>query len=1133
MLIKDPRVEIVDFGVKRNGTVRVLLFQLETSQSDWEEIGRLYQLKETFPIDHLIKKVLKEAVEYDVNLVQFPELSIPEKSLKGIQRWSKANPRCVVLAGTHYYSSRGQTSSRCPIVFRGEIYYTDKVCPAPVEKGLSPLQKGIVEGERVKIFRNSPIGDFAVLVCADNLGNEVKQLFQEHNLDFWLVPACQGKSHWHLKRAEIDVETSDGRYIVYTNNLMKGFFDGHSSVFGSVHRKVLESFRKEGLRTGDYEREIVSILGENNYLVLQADIDHKRPYDERYPRDYDNVSLLKVGAIKVDLHRHGEANGGMVKKTLKEQQTIDAKKVLGDYHQMVMENGLKSKLVLPVKADDLIFKRYSRLFSELLDEDALDAVLRNRPKTELFEGLEELISGSSIERPLLVEGVAGCGKTAFLSIVYLKLYLTYQVKPKSKSPYPIFISLHHYIKKRYKKARSRYSTLAKKELHADVDQVFSLIKSGVLSNVVIIVDGADEHTYNKLELDDYLASLVEGLSTQAKVVGLRKYGAGHNGSPKKDRKSPLIKPPVLEIRLRAKPTTDKALSELLAVFSEIESKQSKFSQKEIVTTFSQWINQYEIDEVDYFTLSLLAHALNNEFEFGEVRSTSELYKQHMLSRGVNLENACDLAFLFFHRPDLVKQVEKNTKEWWEIHRHESIRYFLVALHIFRNLIDDRDGNPKVFEYVYPYEVNAFLKELINVDPNTQNRVVESIQRLLDRVNITGKTHLSYLLGRVTNKHPKGVANEVLRGLKDNLIKEHKNVVTNDSEEVLSPIERKRLLYLRTIYISLTYLGERDASIEYIRSLLRNKYSNNLNRGFHLEYYQDIAFDPTSPESLENEDNLASFSKTFNRLSQKILSACDTRMFYSMFQIELFTVCSLVQHRHACGKLENEMRTRTLNLIERSLNANTDLRDELYLFIVYLKKNLEFGKSYNPAQITREVYQLKDELRVGWVERAVKAPESVAAHIYGAFILGKLHLPSALKGEPDYDKQTVLDMILIHDIGEAWVGDHSKKTKTDEIKRKEELAVRFLSLAGTYDGMADVSEIFNQFWKFTHDKDDINARIAKDLDKLDNLVQLYIYYSRKDLTSEDEFEEFRDDLVRSIKTDIGKAIMNKVEDLFAR
>lgn len=75
-----------------------------------------------------------------------------------------------------------------------------------------------------------------------------------------------------------------------------------------------------------------------------------------------------------------------------------------------------------------------------------------------------------------------------------------------------------------------------------------------------------------------------------------------------------------------------------------------------------------------------------------------------------------------------------------------------------------------------------------------------------------------------------------------------------------------------------------------------------------------------------------------------------------------------------------------------------------------------GVPADPLDALVTALALKDERRTGWQLRGVTDPEPVAAHSWGVSLLALLFTPS------DVDRDRVLRMAVVHDLGEAVVGD---------------------------------------------------------------------------------------------------------------
>lgn len=162
-----------------------------------------------------------------------------------------------------------------------------------------------------------------------------------------------------------------------------------------------------------------------------------------------------------------------------------------------------------------------------------------------------------------------------------------------------------------------------------------------------------------------------------------------------------------------------------------------------------------------------------------------------------------------------------------------------------------------------------------------------------------------------------------------------------------------------------------------------------------------------------------------------------------------------------------------------------------------------------------------------------------AHIASAAILATTFLPERDKilasytdhddqrRYENYDKNEVIRLILMHDIGEYKSGDISKLQRTPADNDNEKNAVECLKIIGSVmnsnqlQHFANPQETICNYWNHfdKNDEDsDINVAIAHDLDALECLLQLHKYADNEKNTISD-FNDFKEDLEKSIKTKI--------------
>ncbi len=152
---------------------------------------------------------------------------------------------------------------------------------------------------------------------------------------------------------------------------------------------------------------------------------------------------------------------------------------------------------------------------------------------------------------------------------------------------------------------------------------------------------------------------------------------------------------------------------------------------------------------------------------------------------------------------------------------------------------------------------------------------------------------------------------------------------------------------------------------------------------------------------------------------------------------------------------------------------------------------------------KEILELKNVLRAGWVKAGIPSPESVAAHSWGMSML-------ALKLAPkELDLARVLSLCIVHDIPEVRVGDLTPHDDTstkaqDELKAMTEMAPEWVGLFEEYE-QGQTPE----------------AKFVKQLDKLDMSLQAEIYQAEFGISLEEFIESARlridDEVLKNLLT----------------
>lgn len=273
--VDDINIEIIDLEHKKD-FFKVMLVQTSWEIDDWEEIDGLSFIINEEKIDVFLNTILSEAVKTSVDCLVFPELSIPPSLLNILKVWSSRND-VLIIAGSHYRKNENSYVNTCPIIFRGKCYFSDKINPSPLE--LSPIgNDSLTGGKFIKIFQNTPIGNFVVLVCADYLCSKLtNSIFDNYYIDTLIVPAFQNDSNFFHTKMELDCRSSErGIYILYSNNKMAGSGDGKSAAFGVMDKSFFKKLI--GYSTdGTQQTKIAEFSNETDYLVLGFNLNEKKP----------------------------------------------------------------------------------------------------------------------------------------------------------------------------------------------------------------------------------------------------------------------------------------------------------------------------------------------------------------------------------------------------------------------------------------------------------------------------------------------------------------------------------------------------------------------------------------------------------------------------------------------------------------------------------------------------------------------------------------------------------------------------------------------------------------------------------------------------------------------------------------
>ncbi|CAI9098634.1 OLC1v1035313C1 [Oldenlandia corymbosa var. corymbosa] len=163
------------------------------------------------------------------------------------------------------------------------------------------------------------------------------------------------------------------------------------------------------------------------------------------------------------------------------------------------------------------------------------------------------------------------------------------------------------------------------------------------------------------------------------------------------------------------------------------------------------------------------------------------------------------------------------------------------------------------------------------------------------------------------------------------------------------------------------------------------------------------------------------------------------------------------------------------------------------------------------------HRLKTTKRTGWVRKEVENPESIADHMYRMGIMA-LVAPDV----PGVSRDKCIKMAIVHDIAEAIVGDITPLDGISNIE-KHRLEREALEHMGKLLGGGPRAKEITDLWNEYEDSTSLEAKIVKDLDKVEMILQALEYENEQGKN----LDEFFQSTAGKFQTDVGKAWASEI------
>ncbi len=159
--------------------------------------------------------------------------------------------------------------------------------------------------------------------------------------------------------------------------------------------------------------------------------------------------------------------------------------------------------------------------------------------------------------------------------------------------------------------------------------------------------------------------------------------------------------------------------------------------------------------------------------------------------------------------------------------------------------------------------------------------------------------------------------------------------------------------------------------------------------------------------------------------------------------------------------------------------------------------------------------LKKISRQGWIDKlSLDTPESVADHSYSMAVISMV-----ISDLGNYNSEKIIKMVLLHDLAESKIGDHTPEQLSKEKKNNLENNA-FNEIIKNLPDL--IKSQYLQIWQEYQENTSLESKLVHQIDKLEMALQANIY--KKDGHSQKKLESF----FKSAKIDITDT---KLKELF--
>lgn len=503
--------------------------------------------------------------------------------------------------------------------------------------------------------------------------------------------------------------------------------------------------------------------------------------------------------------------------------------------------------------------------------------------------------------------------------------------------------------------------------------------------------------------------------------------------------------------------------------------------------------------IDIFLVRMIAKEMLSSYDYSDIRlmdmyeklALSELYGDEEKLKNV----AAELYRYVFSQSYNINTTQYNGALWSLPHKHNTYLEFMIARYFTDQITNyGEEEEYSFFGTVMTAMSNRFVVSFMEDNYGFQEILLNFIKENYESFSIQQKSNAAYWLGRISYKN---LASEAMKILNEEF-ENYKPLVKKNNKNTQENCDNHFLF--RSICTGLLSQEQTNILDEYLCLVVTNDIANAVNRGAVIEYFGDN-YQMAAHDAYYLDTDLSTGEQAIHILNSRIENALSGKS-KKFVEKNLVTMLTLLQAR-----IQNRNQTLKFDIrpyVEKALEYIAVYRTrpqnivsgKLLFYFRSVEDDLKAFLESDEFDIGPMIYSQYRGLRLvkrsQWTERNIEDPESISEHTYSAWLLAMIFLPEENDVE-GYLKREILDMLLVHDMAEAIIGDQTVSLcePTRELKSQNEV-LKKLFLKGTYPDIANLTHYYN-VWTGYYEGMNINARIARDINLIQTVYTFCEYY----------------------------------------